>query len=55
MTPLIYDKRKFELSTSDAIMNIAVSLLCVLLKTCLICLFTELSHFISFLKHFSAS
>ena len=39
--------------------------LCVLLKTCLIChkevfktlppLFTELSHFISFLKHFSAS
>ena len=45
-------------------MNIAVFFLCVLLKTCLIChkevvktlrpLFTELSHFISFFKHFSA-
>ena len=32
-----YDKRHFELSTGDAIMNIAVSFYLLLLKTCLIC------------------
>ena len=37
MTSLVFDKRHFELSTGDVIMNIAVSFSLRLLKTCLIC------------------
>ena len=64
MTSLIYDKCHFELSTGDGKMNIAVSFALHFVEN-IIChkgvfktrrpLFTKLSHFIPFYKHFSAS
>ena len=67
MTSLFYDKCHFELSIGDAIMDIAVSFSLRYASNTLIMscqkgvfktprpLFTELSHFISFFKHFSAT